>query len=364
MNKYFSFYSQQSAYHQQHLNNGIQDGRSFYLKFEDQLPDIKEHYELRSGLHQRIVLGEENGSISPLLNVDVTHRPFPKQYSNLIDLLFDISKEHTTPRCVIDLKKPLNSSALNKLAAHLSGLEICYKVDDMNKGILKFLNVGKRPAFEIMTRQNGTDKMVQQYFDERNLRIKYPNLQCIRLGCGKRHMSVPIEYCSILGDQVSATFIEFRMKNAQSISIFHNFSQLVQKTFSEKQYVEIKSFTNINPANRKEMLMHHLKLIRHNQCDTIRAFGLRVEENFMRVPARQIQPPLMEYRDRKMTKPENGAWTMNYGCDQMEVLKTSPTTFSWSILNTDKNLLGIKLKQFAKAVCKMFRFISSSICVF
>lgn len=167
------------------------------------MPSIKEHYELRSGLHQRILLGEENGSICPLLNVDVTHRAFPQEYTSLIDLLHDIPKEHTTPRCVIDLKRQLNGTAAKKLAAHLLGLEICYKFDEMNNGILKFLDLGNKPAYEIKSRENGTEKTVLQYFDERNLRIKYPNLQCIRLVSGKRHISVPIEYCSILGEQVS-----------------------------------------------------------------------------------------------------------------------------------------------------------------
>lgn len=124
----------------------------------------------------------------------------------------------------------------------------------------------------------------------------------------------------------------------------------MRKTFSEIQSVEIKRRTVMDPADRKEMIMHHLESIGHNQCETIRAFGLSVDENFMRVPARQIQPPLMEYRDRKMTKPKNGKWSMNFGCDEMEVLSTSPTTFSWTILNTDRNLLDIKLKQFAKMV--------------
>lgn len=220
--RYLFFHYQQSAFHQSHLNHGIQDGRSLYLKLNDDLPDIKGHYVLRSGLHQRILLGEEeDGSIRPLLNVDVKHRAFPREYNNLIDLLHDISKEDTTPRCVINLKEKLNANALKKLSAHLAGLEICYKFDEMNNGILKFVDFGNKPAFEIMSKQNGTPKMVEKYFDERNLRIKYSNLQCIRLADGWRHISVPIEYCSIIGDQVSVKFIQI-LNGKSSINL--NFS--------------------------------------------------------------------------------------------------------------------------------------------
>lgn len=172
----------------------------------DELPDIKEHYELRSGLHQRIIFDERNGSIRPLLNVDVKHRAFPRQFTSLIDLLHAIQKEQTTPRCIIDLQKPLSTDAQKKLTAHLSNLEICYKIDDMNNGISKFLGLGNKSAYEVISRVNGTVKMLKQYFDDRNLRIKYPFLQCIRLEADRGHISVPLECCSILGDQVNIKF--------------------------------------------------------------------------------------------------------------------------------------------------------------
>lgn len=103
-------------------------------------------------------------------------------------------------------------------------------------------------------------------------------------------------------------------------------------------------------AHRKDMIMHHLQAIGHNKCETIRAFGLSVEENLAIVPARQLQPPLMEYRDRKMIKPKNGEWPMNYRTDEMEVVATSPTNITWSILNTDRDLMDVKLKRFASGV--------------
>lgn len=152
---------------------------------------------LRSGLYQRLLFDEKDGAIRPLLNVDVKHRAFPCSYPNLIDLLHAIQKEHKAPRLVIDFKQPLNKNAAKILTDHLTGLEICYKDDTNNNGILKFLELGHRPAKE------GKDKTVQRYFAEHGLRIKYPELQCIRLGIKQRYISVPLEYCTILGDQVS-----------------------------------------------------------------------------------------------------------------------------------------------------------------
>lgn len=140
-------------------------------------------------------------------------------------------------------------------------------------------------------------------------------------------------------------------KKANSINAvivpFH--VQIVHKTFSEKQSAEMNRYTILNPADRKEIIMLHLQAIDHNKCETIRAFGLQIDGNFVRVPARQLEPPIVEYHDCKMIKPKNGGWSMNYGCDNMEVLsKTGP--FSWAILNTDPGIIEIKLKQFANGV--------------
>lgn len=166
----------------------------------DDLPYLKEHYELRSGLYQRIVSGEKDGQIRPMLNVDAKHRAFPKPYTNLVDLLHAIAKEQ---RLKIDLTKQLNSKAMKSLISHLEGLEICYKFDETDNGVLKFLELGNKPRYEIKSSRNGIKKMVEQYCDEHGLRIKNPHLQCLRLGSQDRNISVPIEFCSIVGDQVS-----------------------------------------------------------------------------------------------------------------------------------------------------------------
>lgn len=197
------------------MSHGIPDGRSLYLMLNDKLHYLKEHYDLRSGLHQRIILDEKNGSLRPLLNIDVTHRAFPRKYASLIDLLHAIHRE-TTPRISIDFEKQLSTEVANKLKAHLTGLEICYKIDDTHNGIATFFDLGYRSANEIFSKKNGTTKMVQQYFAENKLKIKHPFMQCIRLGDKKRHFSVPLECCSILGDQVS--FVKF--PNVRFIIIF------------------------------------------------------------------------------------------------------------------------------------------------
>lgn len=185
---------QQSAYHQPRLGYGIRDGRSFFI---EKSIDLKEHYQLRSGLFQRIILNDKNG---PLLYVDAKHRPFPRAYETVIDLLHDIKKEHKNIKC--DLSQPLNENVAQILTGHLAGLEICYH-DGVNSRVLKFLELGNSPASEKMLEKEWLT--VEKYFNSRQLPIKNASLQCIRIGVRDRYISVPMEYCSILDDQVRGT---------------------------------------------------------------------------------------------------------------------------------------------------------------
>lgn len=125
----------------------------------------------------------------------------------------------------------------------------------------------------------------------------------------------------------------------------------MQKTLGKLQIDEMNAYMNMKPADRKENIMHHLKEIGHNQCATIEAFGLKLDNNLMHTPARQLDAPLVEYRDRKTIKPKNGGWSMKFGVDELQVVSTSTNDrFKWTILNTVPDIANIKLKQFAKGV--------------
>lgn len=173
------------------------------------LPYLKDFAELRKGLFQSVVLGGNRKRLLPLLNVDVSNKAFPAPYNSLIDLLRDMKDEFSTRNreFVVDLSGPLNDDVAKKLHAHLSGLELCYCSDGTNKTIRKYFELGEVPAketFDIERDGRKTRTTVQKYFDgELRRQIRYRNLQCIRLGNRTHYISVPMEYCAILGNQVS-----------------------------------------------------------------------------------------------------------------------------------------------------------------
>lgn len=156
-----------------------------------------------------MVAAEDGEFLRPLLNIDVTYKAFPKPFGSLIDLLHDMEREYSTPKqiFVVDLSRPLNDKVKSKLHAHLSGLELCYCSDGKNRRIYKYFEMGNVPAEEKFQMNKNDKKIatnVRAYFAEELKRpIKHHNLQCIRLGNKMKYISVPMEYCAILGTQVS-----------------------------------------------------------------------------------------------------------------------------------------------------------------
>lgn len=223
-------FNSQSAY-DQHVNRGIRGGRSFFFapRPGSRLPYLKDFAELRKGLFQSVFLGGNRQALLPLLNVDVANKAFPKPYASLIDLLGDMQQDYSTPRrqYVIDLQNPLPRDAADKLRAHLAGLDICYCSDGTNKYIKKFFELGPVPAretFETEIEGRPTRTTVEQHFaNVLRRRIQYPNLQCIRLGNRTRYISVPMEYCAILGNQVSLNFDKIQQKYLSKAQIYNQF---------------------------------------------------------------------------------------------------------------------------------------------
>lgn len=177
------------AYRQAHVTNGIQTGGSFFLPPNNKPPYLGDFFELWLGLFQSTVLGN-----SPYLNVDVTHKAFPKRYNSLVLLLDDIRKEHERSRdFYVDMKK------------HLSGMDIIYKTPGQNgaMSVYKFMDLVGRPREESFTDREGRKLTVAEYFEEQNYSIVYPDLPCVKLGNSIKSLTVPMEHCSLSDRQVS-----------------------------------------------------------------------------------------------------------------------------------------------------------------
>lgn len=62
-----------------------------------------------------------------------------------------------------------------------------------------------------------------------------------------------------------------------------------------------------NTDKRKEKVMSILRQINYNQSETVRNFGLSVDNKFAEVPARILRPPELRYANGNVT-PRDGVW--------------------------------------------------------
>lgn len=177
------------AFQQKQLNkDGMPAGRSFFLK--PSKPEyLGDFYELWFGLFQSTVLGR-----IPYLNVDITHKAFPKKYATLVDLLKDIQQESR------DRDGPERC-----MERHLSGLDVIYKSPG---------GTGQSRAYKFKCLRNTPDKekfkdadnkiiTIAQYFKDRKYPIHYPNYPCVELGNNVKSITVPMEHCWLSDRQVS-----------------------------------------------------------------------------------------------------------------------------------------------------------------
>lgn len=188
------------------LEGGVVSGRSFFLRSNmlrslnavHELLDLGDGFELRLGLFQSVVLGFDE----LYLNVDVSHKAFPKRYDSFIELLKDMQLN-------VDFSEPLQDQIIDRLRRQISGLDVCYtQPGSGTKTIRKFMNIEPKPdsvEFEL----NGVSMTVQAYFNDREMRIQYPELPCIRIGNRDHNIIVPIEFCSISDAQVKTIKFSF-----------------------------------------------------------------------------------------------------------------------------------------------------------
>lgn len=59
---------------------------------------------------------------------------------------------------------------------------------------------------------------------------------------------------------------------------------------------------------RKQKIMDILRKISHNNSKCLNQFGLAVANEFTQIPARILDPPLLEYNGNKTAKPQKGVW--------------------------------------------------------
>uniref|UniRef100_A0A1A9UIJ2 PAZ domain-containing protein n=1 Tax=Glossina austeni TaxID=7395 RepID=A0A1A9UIJ2_GLOAU len=305
---------------------GIRVGRSFYRKPEE-FYDLGDGYEMYTGIYQAAILGEV-----PLLNVDISHKSFPKTQS-----IIQYMRE-----CGVDPNRSIEDNRVKKtITLFLKGIDIIYtppaKFGTLPKKY-KVFDIGDAPRQITFTLDDGKKTTVIDYFASKGCILQYPYLNCITAGSAIRKISLPMEFCSIAGDQV-----------------------LNKRKDGNMQVSKMIKYSATSTNERKSKIMNLLAHFRHNENLTIRSFGIQFGSNFIKVHFRLLPPPELEYFGGKTARPRDGAWQLA----DVKFLETSKVNHGhkWAIIyeNKGRPINAHSLEDFKKAV-SVNKFIIYILC--
>lgn len=95
--------------------------------------------------------------------------------------------------------------------------------------------------------------------------------------------------------------------------------------------------------------MELLNKVQHNQSPIIRGFGLELDTNFAKVPARCLNAPKIQYSGNKLVEVKNGVWR---GEGMPFLIPESAN--KWAILNANQRTKNNELQELAEIVSLSF----------
>ncbi|XP_055705408.1 protein argonaute-2 [Phlebotomus papatasi] len=266
---------------------GIHVGRQYYWKPDHRLT-LDNVMDLWTGIYHSAVFGSK-----PLVNVDVTSKGFPTEMP-VLDVMF----EHR-----IDLNRP-DMRYFQSVKAHLNGLSVSYAPigQEGSRRVYKFWDfkdAANRQRFTL----DGKSMTVEQYYAEKRIRLKYPNLPVLHVGPKDKNIYLPAEFCIIPGGQA------------------------VMKKYTDNQTRSMIKHTATSTDERKRRILEVLKKVNFNQSEVVKGFGLNVGNQFETVDARILNAPTLEYARNKSQIPKDGVWQIR---SEQFIVPTSIN--NWAVL--------------------------------
>ncbi|WWD21504.1 hypothetical protein CI109_105990 [Kwoniella shandongensis] len=174
-------------------------------------------------------------------------------------------------------------------------------------------------SFNVEGRNGAPDKMttVQKYYrDQYNLTITRPRLPLVKYGNSK---VVPME------------FVKLR-----------DFNAIPFTSVTPDQTAEMIRIAAKPPPQRQSEIMGWRRTIDYSALPKLKAWGLSIEDQMMKIPARVLPPPIVSYGGGKQLRPNRGAW--NVGA--VKFVKPGKPLRSWAVCNFDGNCSPAKIEEF------------------
>lgn len=95
---------------------------------------------------------------------------------------------------------------------------------------------------------------------------------------------------------------------------------------------------------RRKKIMDLLRKINHNACPTLQQFGVNVASEFATIAARVLNPPQLEYAQKKTVVPNKGVWNASgYFLFPVSLAK-------WAVLTLDQRAHENDVRTFVERV--------------
>lgn len=294
---------------------GVGCGRAFYrplLDNNNRRSDLGDFYDMWTGLFQSTVLGQ-----IPYLNVDIAHKAFPRPMA-ILDILRDMRA---------DPARGLQQYEVQNLKDHLKGLRIVFQRPNAPESTksYKFGDLGDSASqYKFKDDEVGQLVTVQAYFLRKHkMALKFPQLPCVRTHPLDKNIYLPLEMCSVADNQA------------------------VMKKCTENQTRAMIKQAATSTDVRRGKIMALLKEIKHNDSPTLQQFGIGVDGNFASINARVLNPPTLEYANKKQVKPVRGVW--NPAGEFLFPMQLP----NWSILILEERTNERAVHEFIAQVCSI-----------
>ncbi|KAF5303929.1 hypothetical protein FQA39_LY01714 [Lamprigera yunnana] len=289
-------------------------GRSLFIKPTGRILDLKEGMEAYRGFYQSAVLGWKL-----FLNIDVVHKPFPKNMP-VLDLISEITTRHYDYR-----RDRLQNENYDVVRKFLERLKVHYEIPNQ-PGTKRIYNVNElhKTATEYSFTNDENVKMtIEEYYRKiKCAPLRYPHLPCLWVGNKQRNPPIllPPEFCTVVGGQVT------------------------NRKMTQNQTSNLIKIAATSTDVRKKNIMEFVSRANHNNDMCAREFGISVKPEFTKVPARVLHPPVLKYSNNTV-KPNKGVWQSGK-FDEAQPLN------DWCIVCLDNRTNRMLLEDFSSLVVK------------
>ncbi|KAK4880334.1 hypothetical protein RN001_008480 [Aquatica leii] len=297
-------------------------GRSFFTKPRDRLMNLGEGMEMYYGFYQSAILGWK-----PFLNVDVSHKAFPKEI-HVLDAIQEVCDRY------YQLTAPLERENFEVVNKFLRNLKVIYEIPGQpsSRRIMRINELDRPAAQARFKNENNIEMTVADYFQRiKNVKLKFAHLPCLWVGSKQRdpRILLPPEFCTIVEGQVT------------------------NRTMTAGQTSAMIKIAATSTTDRKHKIMNGIKTANFAKDECAREFDISVNEKFAQIQARVLDPPKLKYANNQVM-PRKGVW-------RAEKFDSSERLSNWCIFSADDRTTPQTMQDFAFNLAKEGRILGMNI---